>query len=103
MGEGPPAGPPPIHPRGHERAPSRDGDTPAGPDPQPVPTRGADIRRRALEVGDRVELRVNYSGGWSGGFDVAALVEGGYIIRRRNDGFLLPGPTGPSDVRHSSD
>jgi hypothetical protein len=55
-----------------------------------------------LKIGDSVELRVGYSGGWSGGFDVAEVVEGGFIIRRTSDGFLLPGPTSPSDVRPGS-
>ena len=55
----------------------------------------------SLKIGDSVELRVTFSGGWSGGFDVAAVVEGGFIIRRRSDGFLLPGPTSPSDVRYN--
>jgi len=56
----------------------------------------------SLEIGDSVELRVGFSGDWSGGFDVAAVVDGGYVIRRRSDGFLLPGPTSPADVRRSS-
>ena len=52
-----------------------------------------------LAVGDRVEVRVAFSGSWAGGFDVAAVVDGGFVIRRRSDGFLLPEPTSPSDVR----
>lgn len=56
----------------------------------------------ALGIGDSVELRVTYSGGWSGGFDIAAVVKGGFMIRRRSDGFMLPGPTSPSDVRPTS-
>lgn len=82
-------------------APTRVWDAPALTDPTPVTTADG-MTGGSPQIGDSVELRVTFSGGWSSGFDVAAVVEGGFIIRRRNDGFLLPGPTSPSDVRHSS-
>lgn len=55
----------------------------------------------ALGVGDQVELRVGFTDGWSEGFEVAELIEGGYHVRRRSDGGLLPAPTGPEDLRRS--
>ena len=86
-----------------ELAPISAGDAPVLTDATPVATMGHGITGGSARIGDSVELRVTFSGGWSSGFDVAAVVEGGFIIRRRSDGFLLPGPTSPSDVRHSSD
>ena len=57
-----------------------------------------------LRVGDAVELRVAYAESWSSGFEVAALLEEGYQVRRTSDGFLLPGPTGAGDIRrHPAD
>lgn len=50
-------------------------------------------------VGDAVELRVRFTGGWSAGFVVAAKVDGGYRVRRMSDGTLLPGVTGSDDLR----
>lgn len=85
-----------------EVTPTRAGDTPALSDPTPVTPMGHGMMGGLPGTGDSVELRVTFSGGWSGGFDVAAVVEGGFIIRRKSDGFLLPGPTSPSDVRQAS-
>jgi hypothetical protein len=52
-----------------------------------------------VDVGDPVELRVRFTGGWSGGFLIAAVVDGGYRVFRLSDGTLLPGVTGAADVR----
>ena len=52
-----------------------------------------------LGAGDPVEVHVAYNDAWSSGFEVAAVVEGGYQLRRQADHSLLPGPTGPDDVR----
>jgi hypothetical protein len=54
-------------------------------------------------VGDPVQLKVAYTGSWSSGFDVADVVPGGFRIRRRSDGRILPGPTSPADVRPDSE
>ena len=47
--------------------------------------------RRTLRVGARVEVRNRFDGSWSAGFEVSAVVDGGYRIRRRGDGSELPG------------
>jgi len=52
-----------------------------------------------MNVGDHVELYVKYTDRWSGGFEIAAVVEGGYQVRRVSDAMLLPAPTSPSDIR----
>ena len=52
-----------------------------------------------LVPGQPVQVRVAFNDSWSSGFDVVAVVEGGYQIRRRSDGRLLPPPTGVADVR----
>ena len=52
-----------------------------------------------MNAGDSVEVHISYNDSWSTGFEVAAVVAGGYQIRRLSDGFLLPTPTGPDDVR----
>jgi hypothetical protein len=53
----------------------------------------------AMRIGDQVEVRVAFNESWSTGFEVADTIPGGYQLRRRSDGRLLPGPTGPRDVR----
>jgi hypothetical protein len=58
-------------------------------------------RTESLEVGDPIDLHVAYNDSWSRGFEIAAVVAGGYQIRRVTDSFLLPAPTGPADVRPS--
>lgn len=52
-----------------------------------------------LPVGELVEVRVQYTDGWCDGFEVAAVVPGGYRVQRVSDGGLIPGPTGREDVR----
>ena len=52
-----------------------------------------------LVPGQAVQLHVAYNDSWSSGFDVVAVVEGGYQIVRRSDGRMIPPPTGASDVR----
>ena len=52
-----------------------------------------------LNVGNSVELHVRYSDSWSAGFEIAAVVAGGYRVKRMSDGSLLPGTTGSKDVR----
>jgi hypothetical protein len=55
--------------------------------------------RRPLRVGSRVEVRNRFDGSWSPGFEVSALVDDGYRIRRRSDGSELPAEFDADDVR----
>src|SRR3954463_1276026 len=52
-----------------------------------------------MDIGDRVELHSKFTDKWVAGFEVAAVVDGGYQVRRLSDGRLLPEPTGPADIR----
>ena len=52
-----------------------------------------------MQVGETVEVHVKFTGTWSSGFEVVAVLEDGYQVRRRSDGALLPAPTGPADIR----
>ena len=52
-----------------------------------------------MAPGERVQVWVQFTQTWSAGFEIAAVVDGGYQVRRRSDGFLLPAPTGEGDVR----
>lgn len=82
-----------VDPTGTAAARSLEGRTSGSP---------AARHRPDLRVGDRVELRVRYTNGWSDGFEVAELVDGGYSVRRLSDGRLLPSPTGQDDVREDN-
>ena len=52
-----------------------------------------------MAPGEPVQVWVQFTGTWSAGFEIAAVVDGGYQVRRRSDGFLLPAPTSEGDVR----
>lgn len=52
-----------------------------------------------LEVGTKVEVRRRYDQSWTRGFAVAAVVDGGYRVRRLSDGSLVPAVFTPDDVR----
>jgi len=52
-----------------------------------------------LPVGTRVDVRDRFLGSWSKGFEVAEVVEGGYLLRRLSDGSILPTPFEREDVR----
>ena len=52
-----------------------------------------------LPVGCEVCVRDNYQGNWSGGFDVAGVEVGGYLIRRRSDGRVFAETFPFADVR----
>jgi hypothetical protein len=53
----------------------------------------------SLSVGARVEVRKRFDRSWARGFEIAEVVEHGYVVRRRSDGSLLPAVFGPDDVR----
>ncbi len=50
-----------------------------------------------LRPGQRVEVRNR--GSWSGGFEVVDGVDGGYRVRRRSDGAVLPDVFRGDEVR----
>jgi hypothetical protein len=50
-----------------------------------------------LTPGTRVEVRIEFDGRWSKGFEVDESVGGGYVLRRLSDGSVLP-RTFPSEV-----
>ena len=52
-----------------------------------------------IEVGRRVTVRTRYLGSWAGGFEVAKLLDEGYLLRRVSDGTVLPDVIAFSDVR----
>lgn len=52
-----------------------------------------------MNIGDAVEVHSRYEDTWSRGFEIAAVVKGGFAVRRVSDGFVLPAPTGPADLR----
>ena len=53
----------------------------------------------SLDVVLPVDVRSQYLGGWSHGFEVAEQVAGGYLIRRLSDGSILPDVLGRDEVR----
>ena len=52
-----------------------------------------------MDVGDLVLVHSSFEDTWVSGFEIAAVVEGGYVLKRCSDGRLLPVPTRPADVR----
>ena len=57
------------------------------------------LRASALPVGSSVDVKNRYVGTWSSGFEVAAIAEAGYLIRRLSDRSILPGVLGFDEVR----
>ena len=53
----------------------------------------------ALEPGTRVEVRRRFDRSWARGFEVAEIVDGGFRIRRRSDGAVLPTDFSSDEVR----
>ena len=63
----------------------------APPTPQP--------RSTAYPASTRVEVRTQFDGSWSSGFEVAEVTEDGYRIRRVSDDSVLPTEFTASEVR----
>jgi hypothetical protein len=57
---------------------------------------------RVLAEGTRVEVRDRFEGGWTRGFAIAEVVDGGYRVRRSSDDQLLPSVFATGDVRRES-
>jgi len=53
----------------------------------------------SLEAGMRVEVRSRFDQRWSRGFELVAVTEGGYRLKRLSDGMELPTEFSPEDVR----
>jgi hypothetical protein len=53
-----------------------------------------------LRPGSRVEVRTAFDRTWAKGFEVAAVTDDGYRLRRLSDGSLLPVTMAPEHVRH---
>lgn len=56
-------------------------------------------RTDLVAIGAQVEVRNRYLGTWSGGFEVAAVHESGYSLRRQCDDTILPALVAFDDVR----
>ena len=53
----------------------------------------------AFEVGTSVDVKNRFIGSWSNGFEIAELLEDGYLIRRLSDGSVLPESLSFEEVR----
>ena len=57
-----------------------------------------DIEAR-LSKGTRVQVRNQYDGAWTRGFEVHSSRRGGYVLRRLSDQRVLPATFAPPDLR----
>ena len=53
----------------------------------------------SLEAGMRVEVRRRFDAHWARGFEITAVTEGGYRVRRLSDGEELPVEFAIEDIR----
>jgi hypothetical protein len=53
----------------------------------------------SLAAGMRVEVRRRFDAHWARGFEITAVTEGGYRVRRLSDGQELPVEFASDDVR----
>ena len=56
-------------------------------------------RGESLEAGMRVEVRRRFDQHWARGFEIVAVTESGYRLKRLSDGIELPTEFTPDDVR----
>ena len=52
-----------------------------------------------MQPGTPVEVWASYTESWARGFEVADRVDGGYRVKRRMDGVVLPVVIAPGDLR----
>lgn len=52
-----------------------------------------------LEPGTKVEVRTGFDRSWANGFEIHAVSDDGYRVRRRSDGQVLPVTIAAVDVR----
>jgi len=62
-------------------------------------TPSPDAATGPLSVGTKVYVCDRFVGGWSGGFEVAAVMPAGYRLRRISDGQVFPDVFSPDEVR----
>ena len=62
----------------------------------------ADHTSRNFRVGTAIEVRGNFRGEWSRGFEIADETRDGYWVRRMSDHYVLPLQFSGRDVRHVS-
>ena len=55
--------------------------------------------RPGLEPGTRIEVRTGFDRSWATGFEVDAVTDDGYRVRRRSDAQVLPVAIAAADVR----
>ncbi len=63
-----------------------------------TPVRG-DGRSDDLSRGTTIEVRTRFDGHWARGFEVVAVTDDGYRVRRLSDGIELPTQIAHQDVR----
>jgi hypothetical protein len=54
---------------------------------------------RNFAAGTAIEVRGNFRGEWSRGFEIAEETQDGYWVRRMSDRYVLPLPFSGHDVR----
>ena len=57
------------------------------------------VANESLEPGTAVEVRNRFEQRWARGFEIVAVEEGGYRVRRLSDGSVLPVTIAADDVR----
>lgn len=55
--------------------------------------------QQSLSPGTEVEVLTRYQGRWVAGFEIAALVDDRYVLRRRSDNTVLPAAFRTNQVR----
>ena len=70
------------------------------PSDRELMTPGAD---EPLTPGTRIEVRNRLDGRWSRGFEIVAVEDDGYRVRRMSDERVLPGLFGAADIRRPRD
>ena len=61
--------------------------------------RADNLSRGGVEPGTTIEVRTRFDGHWARGFEVVAVTDDGYRVRRLSDGIELPTQIAHQDVR----
>jgi hypothetical protein len=56
-----------------------------------------------MDVGDEVAVDIGFADCWARGYEIAAIDEDGYRLRRLYDGTVLPGHKRPTELREIDD
>lgn len=74
-------------------------------DPAPTADGFADTAEAVitLALGTEVDVRCRFDQHWAHGFEIAEAAPGGYRLRRRSDGSVLPVEFPMADVRRRQD